>query len=104
MPACPSQDLIVALLAERLAEPELADVVAHIEECLRCQTHLEELTRPPGRMSTLEDGEGEEGPGARRPLARPTSTITVPRAMPEPTPGSLDLTMEMIRTSEPRPV
>ena len=37
MTACPSRDLIVELLNERLERPELAEIVAHIEDCLRCQ-------------------------------------------------------------------
>ena len=67
MNACPSQDLIVALLAERLEQQDLADMVAHIEECLRCQTNLEELTRVPGRMSTLRDAAADQGPGPGAP-------------------------------------
>ena len=55
MTACPSQELIAALLAERLREPELDGIVSHIEGCLRCQTQLEHLTRGAGRMSTLRD-------------------------------------------------
>jgi eukaryotic-like serine/threonine-protein kinase len=59
MTACPSHELIAALLAERLPEPELSGIVAHIEICLRCQTHLDGITRGPGRLSTLQDVIGE---------------------------------------------
>jgi len=55
MTACPSRDLIVELLDERLQGPELAEIVAHIEDCLRCQTHLEDLTRAAGRITTLKE-------------------------------------------------
>ena len=62
MTICPSHEIIVALLAERIPEPELGGVVAHIEECLLCQTHLEDVTRGPGRISTLHDVAGDRQP------------------------------------------
>ena len=61
MTGCPSRDLIVELLDERLQGPELAEIVAHIEDCLRCQTHLEEVTRAAGRITTLREVAAEAG-------------------------------------------
>ncbi|MFI5459234.1 MAG: protein kinase [Isosphaerales bacterium] len=72
MTACPSPDLIVELLNDHLQGPELAGIVAHIEECLRCQTHLEELTRAAGRITTLRQvaaDVGLEGESAADPTA-----------------------------------
>src|SRR5271166_1866175 len=45
MSLCPSDDLLLGLLEERLAGPELAEIVIHVEICPRCQEYLECLTR-----------------------------------------------------------
>jgi len=62
MTACPSRDLIVELLNDCLDGTELAETVAHIENCPRCQEHLEDLTRGHGWKTTVPEVSGERGP------------------------------------------
>jgi eukaryotic-like serine/threonine-protein kinase len=69
MSACPNEDLLLGLLNERLEDLELSELVAHVENCQRCQQHLEETTRGHGWNSTLEelagDSSRDHGAGAR---------------------------------------
>ena len=56
MIACPSQDLLVGLLENRLDGVELDGIVVHIEICISCQQQLEDLTRGEVWKSTLGEG------------------------------------------------
>jgi WD40 repeat protein len=51
MKACPPQDQLAALLADRLADAQAQALEAHLENCLACQQVLEQLTR----ADTLRD-------------------------------------------------
>ena len=113
MTACPSRDLIVELLDERLQGPELAEIVAHIEECPRCQTHLEDLTRAAGRITTLRDvaAEAELAGDAADPTAHAescpaadadgTSRIEGAGADPEPTIRSASRFTDQVQPTDP---
>jgi serine/threonine protein kinase/Tfp pilus assembly protein PilF len=58
---CPSRDLLLGLLENRLEGPALDELVVHIEICAPCQDHLEDLTRRDVWKSTLRDAPEEAG-------------------------------------------
>src|SRR5262245_54395691 len=84
MNACPSQDMLLAMLENRLDEAELEGNVIHIEICLPCQGQLEDLTRGEVWKSTLKENpdalEFDDGvvPSPRQ--HGPTPTVDVPGA------------------------
>jgi eukaryotic-like serine/threonine-protein kinase len=55
MNACPSQDLLVGMLENRLNGVEFDGIVVHIEICIPCQAQLEDLTRCEVWKSTLRE-------------------------------------------------
>jgi serine/threonine protein kinase/lipoprotein NlpI len=65
MSACPSDDLLLEMLNERLQGPKLAEIVIHVETCRICQEQLENLTRGRGWKTTVPEGVGERRPEAR---------------------------------------
>ena len=74
MSACPSEELLLGLLDERLDGSELAEIVIHVETCLTCQERLEALTRGQRWKSTVEDT-GCESSSERAVGAQPTAQL-----------------------------
>jgi serine/threonine protein kinase/lipoprotein NlpI len=65
MSSCPGRDSLQGLLDEPLSEPELAEIVVHIEICLPCQEELEKLTSGHGWRSTVREIPSQSDESAR---------------------------------------
>ncbi len=61
MAICPCAEKLLRLLEERLETDDQACIVAHVETCEQCQSHLEELTRGPVADDTHTDGQPTAG-------------------------------------------
>jgi eukaryotic-like serine/threonine-protein kinase len=65
MRVCPGENVLLAMLDERVEGQGLLDLEDHIETCARCQELLEQLTRGQGGKTTQKDVRLAIGPSDR---------------------------------------
>ncbi len=65
MSDCPSQDVLLAMLDERVETEDLEELENHIEYCEPCQARLELMTRGQGGKTTQKDVSARQGRSER---------------------------------------